>query len=135
MAEKLFFLSHLLFFFYVYIHFHVFLYNSTVQSMCKNFKSSVEVFPIEVNPIEGYLFEAYLTGKGIVEVSGCHYLSKFKAIFEWIYVSIQGRRISLLIKRNATRSHFVYLIISTTLPISVSLNNKIIRDISVVGLR
>jgi hypothetical protein len=30
------------------------------------------VYPIDVNPIVVYPIEAYLIGKGVVEVSGCH---------------------------------------------------------------
>ncbi len=33
------------------------------------FKSSVEICPIDLNPIEEYPIEAYLIGKGVVEVS------------------------------------------------------------------
>jgi hypothetical protein len=32
------------------------------------FKSSVEVYPKDVNPIEVYPFEAYLRGKGVVAI-------------------------------------------------------------------
>ncbi len=31
----------------------------------------MEVYPIGVNPIEVYPIQAYLKGKGAVEVSGC----------------------------------------------------------------
>jgi hypothetical protein len=44
-------------------------YNSTINT--KKFKSFVEVYPIEGNRIEVYPIEAYLIGKGVVEVSGC----------------------------------------------------------------
>ncbi len=43
-------------------------YNSTINTV--QFKSFVEVYPIEENPIEVYPIEAYLIGKGVVEVSG-----------------------------------------------------------------
>jgi hypothetical protein len=45
-----------------------------------NFRSSVELYPIDVNPIELYPIEAYLIGKGVVEVSGCHPANYRKAI-------------------------------------------------------
>jgi hypothetical protein len=45
-------------------------YNSAINTY--KFKSSVELYPIDVNPIEVYPIEAYLIGKGLVEVSGCH---------------------------------------------------------------
>ncbi len=45
-------------------------YNSTINTY--KFKSSVKLYPIDVNPIEEYPIEAYLIGKGVVEVSGCH---------------------------------------------------------------
>jgi hypothetical protein len=54
-------------FFYVYLHFHVFL--TTVQSILKN--SFVEGYLIEGNPIEVYPREAYLIGRGVVEAYGC----------------------------------------------------------------
>jgi hypothetical protein len=44
-------------------------YNSTINT--EQFKSFVEVYLIEGNPIEVYPIEAYLIGKGVVEVSGC----------------------------------------------------------------
>jgi hypothetical protein len=44
-------------------------YNSTINT--EQFKSFVEVYPIEGSPIEVYPIEAYLIGKGVVEVSGC----------------------------------------------------------------
>ncbi len=69
MVEKL-FKSHFNSFFYIYLHFHVFFNNSTINTY--KFKSSVEVYPIDVNPIEVYPIEAYLVGKGVIEVSGCH---------------------------------------------------------------
>jgi hypothetical protein len=43
-------------------------YNSTINTY--KVKSSVELYPIDVNPIEVYPIEAYLIGKGVVEVSG-----------------------------------------------------------------
>jgi hypothetical protein len=61
--------SHFTFCFYIYLYFHVFFYNSTINTV--KFKSFVEVYPIEGNPIEVYPIEAYLIGKGVVEVSGC----------------------------------------------------------------
>ncbi len=42
-------------------------YNSTINT--EKFKSFVEVYNIEGNPIEVYPIEAYLIGKGVV--SGC----------------------------------------------------------------
>jgi hypothetical protein len=65
MVEKLFY-SYFTFFLYVYLHFHVFL--TTVQSI---FKNSWEVYPIE----------AYLMGKGAVEVSGCSPCSALLLVF------------------------------------------------------
>jgi hypothetical protein len=56
MVEKL-FKSHFNSFFYVHI-----LAFSCISYNTYKFKSSVEVYPIE----------AYLIGKGVVEVSGCH---------------------------------------------------------------
>ncbi len=55
-------------FFYVCLHFHVFL----KQNYKYKFKCFAEVYPIEVNPIEVYPIEANLIGKGVVEISGCH---------------------------------------------------------------
>ncbi len=45
--------------------FMYFFYNSTNNTY--KFKSSVEVYPINVNPIEVYPMEAYLIGKGVIE--------------------------------------------------------------------
>jgi hypothetical protein len=51
------------------LHFHVFL--TTVKSILKNLGALyVEVYPIEVNPLELHLIEAYSRGKVAVEVSG-----------------------------------------------------------------
>ncbi len=44
-------------------------YISTINT--EKFKSFVEVYPIEGNPLEVYPIEAYLIGKGVVEISGC----------------------------------------------------------------
>jgi hypothetical protein len=35
------------------------------------FKSFVEVYHVEGRPVEVYPIEAYIIGKGVVEVSGC----------------------------------------------------------------
>jgi hypothetical protein len=43
-------------------------YNRTINT--EKFKSFVEVYPIEGNPIEVYPIEAYLIFKGVLEVSG-----------------------------------------------------------------
>ncbi len=61
----------------IFISFYLFLlcilaflcisYNSTINT--EKFKSFVEVYPIEGNPIEVYTIEAYLIGKGVVGVS------------------------------------------------------------------
>ncbi len=63
----------------IFISFYLFLlcilafscisYNSTINS--EKFKSFVEVYPIEGNPLEVYPIEAYLIGKGVVGVFGC----------------------------------------------------------------
>ncbi len=58
-------------------------YNSTIINLNK-FRSSIEAYPKDVNPIEVYPIEAYLKGKGAVEVSGC---SRFR--FD-IYVGLWG---------------------------------------------
>jgi hypothetical protein len=55
---------------YTCTYFHVFL--TTVQLILTNLRAPVEVYPTNVNPIELYPIEAYLIGKGAVEVSGCH---------------------------------------------------------------
>ncbi len=44
------------------------MYFLTVLSIFKKFKSSIEVYPIDVNSIEVYPIEAYLIGKGAVEI-------------------------------------------------------------------
>jgi hypothetical protein len=65
-------LKTILIIFYLFLRILAFLcisYNSTINT--EQFKSFVEVYPIEGNPIEVYPIEAYLIGKGVVEVSGC----------------------------------------------------------------
>jgi hypothetical protein len=63
----------------IFISFYLFLlcilafscisYNIAIKT--EKFKSFLEVYPIEGNPIEVYPIEASLIGKGVVEVSGC----------------------------------------------------------------
>ncbi len=54
-------------------------YNSTINN--EKFKSFVEAYPTEGNPIEVYPIEAYLIGKGVVEVPGCS---------PWLQLLLQG---------------------------------------------
>jgi hypothetical protein len=54
-------------------------YNSTINTY--KFKSSVEVYPTDVNPIEVYPIEGYLIGKGVIEVSGCHRFFRIRYFF------------------------------------------------------
>jgi hypothetical protein len=78
------FYAHFTFFFYVSLHFHVFL--TTVQSILK--KCLVDVYPIDVNPIELYPKEANLIGKGVVEVTDCHQKSLHLSLLRETYRSI-----------------------------------------------
>jgi hypothetical protein len=68
-VEKLFYL-HFTFFFDVYLHFHVFLI--TVQSIPKNLRPCRRISHRYKSHRKIYPIEAYLIGKGVVEVSGCH---------------------------------------------------------------
>ena len=63
-------------------------YNSTINT--EKFKSFVEVYPIKRNPIEVYPIEAYIIGKGVVEVSGCS-LPTFLSIYFHLSLLVQPK--------------------------------------------
>jgi hypothetical protein len=49
----------------------IFMYFLQQYNTIQKFKSSIEIYLIDVNPIEVYPIEANLIGKGVIEVSGC----------------------------------------------------------------
>jgi hypothetical protein len=57
-------------------------------------KSSVEIYPIDENPIEVYPIEAYIICKGVVEVSGFNGLAnEITLIIERLTALIKIRKI------------------------------------------
>jgi hypothetical protein len=60
MVEKLFYILH---FVLCILAFSCIFHNSTLNT---------QKYPTDVTPIEGYPIEAYLVGKGVIEISGCH---------------------------------------------------------------
>ncbi len=81
-------------------------YNSTINTQI--FKCPVEIYPIDVNPIE-----AYLISKGIVEVFGCHLCNFFNTSSAHIYRSskhrVQSAETSSYIQSSLWSSEKIYM--------------------------
>ncbi len=53
------------------VHTCIFMHFLQQYNQYLKFKSSIVVYPMDVNPIEVYPIEAYLIGRGAVKISGC----------------------------------------------------------------